>query len=225
MPGRATPLINDQIYHVFNRGINRQPTFIIKKDHTRAKLAIYFYRFAKPPLKLSRYLTLDDNRKEVVDKILRQSPKLVDIISYCLMPNHFHFLLRQTSDKGISTFIGNFQNSYTRYFNIKHDRDGSIFLDQFKAVRIETEEQLLHVSRYIHLNPLTGYVVKTKEELEAYPWSSFLDFLEKNDEVIEINSILDLISQNIKEYKKFIFDQASYQRELKDIGYLLIENP
>ena len=76
----------------------------------------------------------------------------MEIICYCLMPNHLHLLLRQLMDGGISKFMSNFANSYTRYFNTKSKRKGPVFEGKFKAKRIETDEQLLHLSRHIHLN-------------------------------------------------------------------------
>ncbi|MBI4039531.1 transposase [Candidatus Daviesbacteria bacterium] len=222
MPGRIVPLANGEVYHVFNRGINRQPTFINRRDYQRAQETINFYRFLKPPISLSKFLRLEDYKQDDVLKILKQSNKLIEIFCYCLMPNHFHFLARQMSDKGIAKFLSNLQNSYTRYFNIRHERDGSLFLDQFKAVRIETDEQLIHVSRYIHLNPHTGYVVKTLEELERYPWSSFPDYLNGQGQFTDLVFILSFFG-SVRGYKKFVFDQADYQRKLKEIKHLVLE--
>lgn len=224
MPGRKTPLVNGEIYHIFNRGINRQPTFISRRDFSRFINTINFYKFPKPPLSLSRFLRSDNKKQLDVLKILAESKRLIEVFSYCLMPNHFHFLLRQLEDNGIAKFLGNLQNSYTKYFNTKSDRDGPLFSDQFKAVRVESEEQLIHLSRYIHLNPHTGYVIKSIEELEEYPWSSFPDYLQKNSKVVNVNFILGLF-KNPQQYKRFVFDQADYQRKLKEIEHLLLENP
>lgn len=224
MPGRKSPLVGGEIYHVFNRGINRQPTFTNKKDFSRFLSTINFYKFSKPPLSMSKFLRSDDKKQLDVLKILAESKRLIEIYSFCLMPNHFHFLLKQLEDNGIAKFLGNLQNSYTKYFNTKSDRDGSLFLDQFKAIRVESEEQLIHLSRYIHLNPHTGYVVKSLEELEEYPWSSFPDYLQGNSKLIDVDFILGLF-RNPQQYKKFVFDQADYQRKLKEIEHLLLENP
>lgn len=221
MPGRAIPLVNNQIYHVFNRGINRQPTFTDKKEYQRAVESIKFYRFAKPPTNLSKFLRLEDKKQKEFLESLKKLNLLVEIICYCLMPNHFHFLLRQSQENGIAKFLSNFQNSYTRYFNTKNNREGNLFLDQFKAIRIETDEQLVHVSRYIHLNPHTGYVVKSFTELEKYPWSSFSDYLQKNSQLAQTNLVLDFFIKN--NYREFILDQADYQRSLKLIEHSIFE--
>lgn len=139
------------------------------------------------------------------------------------MPNHFHFLLRQLVENGIPKFISNFENSFTRYFNTKHERVGPLFLDQFKGVRIETDEQLFHVSRYVHLNPYTSYVVKDLEVLKRYPWSSFSEYLVENQNgICEKETILSFF-KNKKAYEQFVIDRADYQRELHKIQHLLLE--
>src|SRR3989344_7388440 len=170
MPRRKEPLVTDEIYHVFNRGIDKRPTFTDRREFSRAAEALRFYQLLNPPMKLSLFLKLRPDRN--VDQ-----KHLVEVLAFCFMPNHFHFLLRQTYDNGISKFISNFLNSYTKYFNTKHERTGPLFLGQFKAVRLEADEQLLHVSRYIHLNPYTSYVVKEIKDLGDYEWSSFRDYL------------------------------------------------
>lgn len=223
MPGRITPIITGEIYHVFNRGNNRQSTFTDKRNYRRAIECISFYHFAKPPMRLSKFLRLEQVKQQEVLIALKKSERIAQIFCYCLMPNHFHFLLKQMKEGGIAKFLSNFQNSYTRYFNTRHKRDGSLFLDQFKAVRIETDEQFIHVSRYIHLNPYTGYVVKSFKDLEKYPWSSFGDYLNS-----EINSFIDKdqilgFFRKPSKYKKFVFDQADYQRKLKEVEHLILE--
>ena len=223
MPGRLTPLVNNQIYHVFNRGINHQPTFLDKIEYKRAKLVIDFYRFSNLPTKLSRFLTLsNDDRIKIMDNLRKENNKLVDILAYCLMPNHFHFLLRQLTDKGISKYLGNLQNSYTRYFNTRNERDGSLFLDQFKAKLITTDEQLIHVSRYIHLNPYTSYVVGNFNNLLQYQWSSLSEYLESKPKICELETIMSYF-KTPKAYQKFLEDQADYQRQLHIIAHLALE--
>lgn len=222
MPARIIPIVTDEVYHVFNRGINHQPTFTSKREFERAVLTIKFYQVAKPPARLSKVLQLPKELKEDILKSLDEAEKLVEIISFCFMPNHFHFLLKQKKDGGIAKFVGNFQNSYTRYRNTKNESDGSIFLTQFKAIRIITDEQLIHVSRYIHLNPYTGYVVKSLAELKQYPWSSFKYFLSGRKEFINPDLVMGMFKDN-KAYEQFVYDQADYQRELKSIKHLIIE--
>ena len=118
--------------------------------------------------------------------------------------------------------MSRFENSYARYFNIKYDRVGPLFQPMFKAVRIETEEQFLHVSRYIHLNPTSSYLIKIKD-LKNYPWSSFAGFLDAKF-LQFVNPKLVLSHFKSKEaYRKFVLDQADYQRKLELIKHLTLE--
>lgn len=142
---------------------------------------------------------------------------------YCLMPNHFHFLLRQEVDGGISKFLGLFQNSYTRYFNTKNDRVGQLFLDTFKNVLVEKEEQLLHLSRYIHLNPYSSKVVENLNDLYKYEWSSLGEYIGGSEDYICEKDMVLSSFKTKESYKKFVSDRAEFQRELKQIENLLIE--
>jgi putative transposase len=223
MPGRKYPIITGETYHVFNRGINKQPTFISKREYERALKTILFYQYSSPPVKLSKYLTMkSDDQNNILSSISKN--KLIDIHTFVLMPNHFHFQLTQKHDNGISKFIGIFQNSYTRYFNTKNDRDGSLFLDQFKAQRIEDDNTFLHIHRYIHLNPLTSYLVKNTNDLINYPWSSIKSYLEddNDNEICTTKRVLSFFKSKDK-YIKFILDHSDYQRRLDKIKHLTFE--
>lgn len=224
MPGRTTPLITGETYHVFNRGIDRRPTFTDRRQYQRAYLAAKFYQYDLLPVKLSKLLSSNlEIRNEMLSYLKKENNKIVTILSFCFMPNHFHFLVKQLKDKGISTFMSNFQNSYTRYFNTRVERTGPLFLDQFKAKIIETEEQLLHVVRYINLNPLTSYVVGKLEDLILYPWSSYKEYLGYTDDILSDTALILSLFKSRKDFKQFMDDQAGYQRELEGIKHLLIE--
>src|SRR5690348_10592818 len=149
MPIRTIPLVSGEYYHVYNRGVAHQPTFLKKKDYERFLLCLRYYQY-NPPLKLSRCLQISlKEREKFLTNIENQEAKIVDIIAYCLMPNHFHILIKQNKEDGISKFLRLSINSYARYFNTKYKRVGTLFQGMFKAIHIETEEQLLHLSRYI----------------------------------------------------------------------------
>ncbi len=224
MPGRTIPLVSNEIYHIFNRGIASQPTFIDKRDYQRALDTIFYYQNVSPPIKYSRFLSLSlQERNNILEKLRIQKDFLVEIITLCLMPNHFHLLLKQLKDNGISRFVGNLTNSYTRFFNTKRKRSGPIYEGKFKSVRIETEEQLLHVSRYIHLNPYTAFIVKKLEDLENYPYSSFIEYTKDSTTNFYTKDIILGNFKNRKAYKQFVFDQANYQRTLDQIKHLISE--
>lgn len=222
MADRRIPIVIGEFYHVFNRGVARQPAFLNQRDYKQALLTLSYYRFKKPPVKLSRFKELSlDERDKILAELQKLSDLQVKIISYVLMPNHFHFLLQQTAESGIANFIGKFTNSYSKYFNIRQDRVGPVFQGVYKAVHIESDEQLIHVSRYIHLNPVVSGVVR-KTELEHYPWSSLPDFLQGESSLVWVEPILGHFPSP-KDYKKFVYDQIDYAKRLEEIKHLLIE--
>lgn len=223
MPIRIVPLITNQFYHLFNRGINKQSIFLESRDYSRAVQAFEFYSFAEPVSRFSKFLQLPKENREKLWQEMRKGKRLVEIISYCLMPNHFHFLLKQIQNGGISKFLRLFEDSYTRYFNTKYEKFGPILQGQFKAVRIEDDNQLLHLSRYHHLNPYTSYLVKDFVSCENYLWSSFPEYLGKTKISICQKEIIMANFKDPTDYQKFVLDQADYQRELDGIKHFLLE--
>lgn len=222
MPYRTVPFISNQVYHVFNRSIARLPIFIEKNDYERVMDLVNYYRFSRPPLRFSHYKRLSIEQKVEFEKLFMiNENSMLDILAYCIMPNHFHFLLKPKKDNAVSDFMRNLQNSYSKYFNTKRERTGSLFQFMFKAVRMETDQQLLHVSRYIHLNPVTAYLREIKD-LEAYEWSSFKDYVFNTSSFINKEMVLGSFKSKQK-YRKFVFDQAEYQRELGKIKHLTLE--
>lgn len=214
---------NDEIYHVFNRGVEKRPTFTNKWELDRALLALDYYRFANLPIKLSKFLILPNAEKtQLLESIKKDNEKLVEIICFCLMPNHFHFMLKQKVENGISIFVSNFTNSYTKYFNTRHERVGPLFQGTFKAVRIGSEEQLTHVSRYIHLNPVSSFLIEP-EDLESYEWSSYPEYLNLLDRNITSKEIVLSFFASLGKYKKFVLDQVDYARKLEEIKHLALE--
>lgn len=225
MPYRVEVLAPEQIYHIFNRGVAALPIYLTTKNYSRFLDLTDYYRFSNTPISFSNLLKLPrEERANLLTRLRMENAIHVEIITFCLMPNHFHFLLKQMTEKGISTFMRNLQNSYVKYFNIKNERAGPLFQSMFKAVRVETDEQLLHVSRYIHLNPSTAYIVEP-EKLEDYLWSPYRIYLNEEsvkNSFVNPKIILDFF-KNGKEYKKFVLDQAAYQRELDKIKHLILE--
>lgn len=223
MPIRVTPLVNGQHYHVYNRGVASQPTFSNQKDYERFLLCLSYYRFKDLQLRLSKLLQVHkDEREKILSNLKTADDKTVDLIAFCLMPNHFHLLLKQISDGGISKFMKQITDGYTRYFNTKHQRVGPLFQGAFKAVRVETDEQLLHLSRYIHLNPLVSLVVRD-EYFINYPRSSLKSYLNGKSDEVNPTPILTHF-KSPKDYLKFVMDQVSYGKELERIKHLTLES-
>ena len=147
MPRRNIALVNDHYYHIYNRTTNRQNSFNSPSDYNKALTSLWYYNFSDNKISLSAlYQKMPvDFRDEYIKQLIESDNKYTSIIAYCLMPNHFHLVLKQRVENGISKFIGDFQNSYTRSFNKKHEHRGNLFDQRFKAKHIETDEQLLHI--------------------------------------------------------------------------------
>lgn len=222
MAYRVTPLVNGEIYHIFNRSIARQPIFTQTKEFQRFIEVIDFYRFKNPPARFSHYNRLTSEQKRIMlDSLYGSGSDLVEIYVYSLMNNHFHLLVKQIKDNGIKLLISQIQNSYAKYFNTRNDRTGSLFQEMFKAVRIETDEQLIHVARYIHINPVTSFEIKNMEELAQYPWTSFVDYMGRRELALLTKGVIMNHFIDKEELKQFTMDQIDYQRTIEKIKHLL----
>lgn len=224
MPYRKVPFIPGEMYHIFNRSVARQPIFVTDYDYQRAIDVLEFYSYEKPQMRYSHYRRLPlVQKKELLKSMSANRQKLVQVLCFCLMPNHFHLLIREISENGISRYMRYFQNSYAKYFNVKNDRAGALFQEMFKAIHIETDEQLIHVARYIHLNPLTSYIVRDFEDLDNYRWSSYNVYTgQTKSDFIDTQTILAFFRFPEK-YIEFLKDQIDYQRQLENIKHLLLD--
>ncbi len=224
MPTRKTLLVNNNFYHILNRGVGAIPIFNSKRDYQKLLDVISYYQNCNPPARYSQFISLPLELKSQMEKSLeKENDHLVKIICYCFMPNHFHLLLQQLKENGIFDFIRKGCNSYSHYFNLKYQRKGALFEDRFKAVMINTDEQLLHVSRYIHINPHSSHLIKNFEYLKQYPYSSLPEYLNlANTNICKKEIILDRF-KSLKDYEVFLKDQLEYQRTLENIKHLALE--
>lgn len=221
MPRRRVALATDEIYHVYNRSIARELIFTSLRNLKRALRIIEFYRFPQE-IRFSKFKSLPKESKENYLLDLRKKKPLVDIYAFALMPNHYHFLVKQLQKKGIVKFVSNLQNSFAKYFNIKNDRNGALFQNSFKGVHIENDEQFIHVSRYIHLNPVTSYIIEFKN-LSSYSWTSFSRYAGRGEnQFVNTDFLLKMFSPK-NDYLKFVADQVDYQRHLAQIKDLALE--
>ena len=160
----------DGIYHVFNRGVDRRLIFQDEQDYNL--FYYYLYIYVTPLEKvLRRYHNLP------IRLFNKNLSKEIDLLSFCLMPNHFHLLIKQKTEKDLAQFMKQLTNAYTQYFNEKYKRQGSLFEGRYKAVRIPTDELLIHTSRYIHLNPV---VANLSLEPDQYQWSSYKEYIDES---------------------------------------------
>jgi putative transposase len=225
MPQTRFPLVTDHYYHILNRGVARQNIFKSRWDYKYALSALSYYRFINPPMKLSYFQNLSNERKKEVISSMESGEKYVEIVAFVFMPNHFHLLLKQTHEKGISKFMSQFCNSYSRYFNTKYQRVGPLLQGRFKSVLVETTEQLIHLSRYIHLNPVVCAVI-TDKELFSYEYSSLPEYMNTQSNTQRIINPAIVLEQfkSKEEYKNFLIDHISYGKELEKIKHITLED-
>jgi len=223
---RKNTLVTGHIYHVFNKSIAGFVIFNSKADFLRIMGMLKYYQIENPPDKFSRFCMLEgvknDNLFHYIDVISKDKKRLVQIVSYCIMPTHLHLVLKQLKKHGISIFMGNILNSYSRYFNTKYKRKGPLWEGRFKNVLVSSDEQLLHLTRYIHLNPVTAYLADKPLD---WVYSSYREYLSLNKKdnsgnMCDYNSFLSI---KPKDYKKFVEDRISYQRDLAKIKDIILD--
>src|SRR3989338_8238704 len=230
MPGRLIPFATNEMYHVFNRGIDHRPTFTDRNELRRSLEAISYYRFTSPPIRLSKFLIQSTEiREKLFEELQLKNETLIDILSFCLMPNHYHLLLRQKVDNGITKFMRKINTGYTMYFNLKNERTGRLFESRFKSVHVDSDRYLKHLWNYIHLNPLdlinkdwrSGEFEDTELTLrfiKDYPWSSYKFF---DNSTIKSN----ILNKDILDYGINVGDSILEwpSRNLESISHLTLE--
>lgn len=216
---RKDTLVNNNVYHILNKSISGFKIFNNESDFFRFIDLMKFCR-NNFDISYSYFNKFSDSDKEKYYKEHSHNP-LVDIIAYCIMPTHIHLLLKQLLENGITIFTGNIENSYAKYFNISHERKGPLWEGRFKNVLVKDERQLYHLTRYIHLNPVSAGLINKPEDWLA---SSYPEFT--NDPKISTDRICNFGEiMNIKPhiYKKFVEDRISYQKQLSKIKKIILE--
>jgi putative transposase len=204
------------IYHIHSRGVEQRDIFLDSADRHRfvALLTHCLPREKILSYSISKRLKQHTNRTS-------SGKGNVDILCYCLMTNHFHLLLKENVTGGISTYTQRLLNSYAKYFNARQQRIGSLFIRPFRAVWVDDDDQLLHVSRYIHLNPYVAHMVKNPF---AHSWSSLNEYINREKSSNHCHTNLIKTMMRAVEYKAFIANEADYARELGDIKHLLLDD-
>jgi len=196
---RKIVFVENEYYHIFNRGVDKRTIFESKDD------LFYFYKRLID-------LNIDDTNPNIKLKRSRLSggvsydvskSQLVSIVAYCLLPNHFHLVLKQESKDGISKFMQKLGTSYTMYFNQKYKRSGSLFQGKFKANMIDGEFGLPVLSVYVNLN-YAHHRINPKEDLVK---SSIFEYLgsELGESICSKREVKSIISEigTIREYEEF----------------------
>lgn len=185
---RHAPLVNDEMYHVFNRGAHKSKIFTSERDYERFLLLLFLCNTTKS-ISVRDVLTKYRGRSsvEIYSGESSQEERPVGILAYSLMPNHFHLVLRQQRDNGITQFMKRLCTAYSMYYNLKHEHSGVLFQGRFKSNHVDTEAYFRHIFAYVHLNAVE-LVEKEWEEkgvrnagrirafLNQYRYSSFYDY-------------------------------------------------
>lgn len=229
---KGVELVNGCFYHIYNRGVEKRQIFIDDADYQR------FVSYLNDFNTSSRMVNMWHKRKAYRGCTSIRSDmaeKLIDIICFILIPNHFHFIIRQLVDNGISKFMQKIETGYAMYFNKRYERTGRLFEGHFKPKLIGTDEYMMCLSAYIHLNCLDliehGWKKegikdwnRTNKFLESYKWSSYLDYIDKYNfpNVINKGPVMEYF-KTPEGYKKYV--QGWTKKDMDILGQedLLIE--
>jgi putative transposase len=229
---RKIKLENEKYYHIYNRGANKQEIFLDEKDYFKflnnlwefnnelgydqRRFLIKKYGQLKLSFPNSGKLSFSYSAK----KIFKEYSKLVEIIAYSFLPNHFHFILKQLTDKGIEKFMHKAGIGYTKYFNSKYNHSGVLFQGPFQAFPINTENKLCQLSTYVNCN----YEIHKLGVAESWQFSSFQDYLNlRKGSLCNKNEIFKLFNNNIDEYKKYCKFVIKDSQDIKKWQKFLIE--
>lgn len=234
MPYRKEQFVTGEIYHLVLRGIDDNKLFKNINDHYRGIFSIYEFNNAiKIEIRERRrarlnFKALSKVYGDPVSVNLDRRDKLVEILTFCLMPNHIHLLVRQIKDGGIIKFMSKLGAGYGGYFNRKYSRKGHVFQNRFLAVPIKTDEQLKIIFVYIHANPVSLVEPKWKEKgirnikkvikfVKEYKWSSFSDYIGKSNfpSVTDREFMLETMGGK-RACEKFIEDYIKYKGKVKE---------
>ncbi|MBI5873351.1 MAG: transposase [Candidatus Omnitrophica bacterium] len=215
MPYRKIALYKNGIYHIFTRSIAGFKIFNSDNDYERMCRLLFFYAFKKTPCKFSLFSDSANSDKKIC------GDKLIGLLAYCLMPTHLHLLVEQFETDGISRYVNLVLKSYSAYFNIKFKRRGPLWEGRFKNVLVDTDEKFLHLTRYIHLNPVTASLV---EKPHDWKFSSYKEYIREDNSMRSITcDFFKYFDMEPESYIKFVEDRINYQRELEYIKHLIIE--
>lgn len=214
---RKVSFTEGEHYHLYSRGVEKRKIFLNKKDYERF-MALLFIMNQPDQFKMENFL---QGAKKDIRKIFgeKREKTLVSIISYCLMPNHFHIIVHEHTEGGISKFMSKLLTAYSMYFNTKYERSGPLLTRPFRSQHIEDDSYYLHLFSYVHLNPLSiiesswkdggiKNINSAKKFLENYSYSSYVDFLNLNrPESVILDKVL--MPETLQELD---FDMEEYQR-------------
>ena len=210
---RKTQIAPGEYYHICNRGVNKQVIFHNTRDYFRFLFLILYFQSSETFDQLGRVVDkfVQHRVLDIAEIVIKK--RTVELVSFCIMPNHFHLILREITEGGISTYMQRVLNAYGKYYNTKYEKSGHVFQGPYRAVHIKDDRQLLHAAAYIHKNPreIKGW---TNRE-DKYQWSSYSDYIKDNrwGDLLIPDIVLGQF-RNPKEYQKFV--ETSPAKMLKE---------
>ena len=235
MSVKRPQLVNGEIYHLVLRGVADSIIFKDKNDYYRGVFSLYEFNDTNPVLIRDRRRARLRAKKKGREQFSADRDMFVEILAFCFMPNHIHLLVRQIKNSRITQFMKKLGTGYATYFNKKYDRKGHLFQGRFRAVHIRTNEQLKTVFVYIHTNGISLIEPKWKEKgisnlkkvikfLENYKWSSYPDYLGKNNfpSVTKRDFLLKVMGGG-RGCRNFVEGWVKYKKELKDFNKIAPE--
>lgn len=204
---RSLEISVGEYYHIYNRGVHKQPIFHNNTDYARFLFLLLFLQSPRTFTNISRpvqhfvqHSVFNISHEDMKDI---EQERYVELIAFCVMQNHFHLLIKEEKEGGVARYMQRVLNGYSKYYNTRYKKSGHVFQGPYRAVHMGANEQLLHLSAYIHRNPREISAWKNKEHL--YPWSSYQDFIEKSrwGSLLVPEIILEQFKSK-KEYGKFL---------------------
>lgn len=195
---RKTKFVEGEFYHIFNRGVDKRIIFQDQDDINRFFQSMKEFNTLDP---IGSIYENSFNKNRLGNPVTKSKQKLVNFICYCLNLNHYHFILEPLVENGIEKFMQKLGTGFTRYFNEKYKRNGVLFQGPFKAVHINSNEQLLHTSAYVNLNDKVHQLSNGVTKLGKSSWREYFD---KN--IKDAFCTKDIILEQFKnkvDYKKF----------------------
>ncbi len=196
---------NEQYYHVYNRGVEKRDIFLDDQDYT-----VYLGL-------LKKYLSGVNDNKEHYHKFEMLAGQL-DLVAYCLMPNHIHLLLYQYTENAITKLMRRVMTGYVMYFNDRYNRVGTLFQGRYKASHVNADGYLHHISRYIHMNP---------DDYNNWPYSSLRYYMNPNKipNWVHPKAIMELFDNDTAQYREFLNDYEDSKQELSVLKWQLANDP
>jgi len=222
---RKNPLVENEYYHIYNRGVDKRDVFLDDRDYRRFLLAMDLLNDKQDGLMIRWRDYKENHPRESVQNFLaagvRQRDPLVEIVAYCLNSNHYHFVLKQgDNDNGIKLFMQRLGNSYTKYFNEKYKRSGVLFQGRFKSSIIKSNN-LLRMSVYVNCNSEIHDIHPARN----YRWCSFVEYTdssERGGQLCKKEVILDQF-KNKQDYFDYALENIKDLRQRKQDEKLWLE--